>query len=237
MPSKETNPTDVLLGVIYAYLLAENIAEFPFDKHHILTALPILKSGHFLGDLAGGIYHYTMDTFDSRLLKQAHINFRKHHKNVLSLENFPMSESLTELTIMGSPLLLCNLMLSKYTKNKWISDIIAILIVFNLVVCSAQIAHRMSHRRVHEYDKNGKKQFHIPKFVKWLQDHNIILNPEHHKRHHKTEVLNYCISNGSSSWLLDWAIDKLNLPVSIYNNSGGKHRVLDKKERKIYQQL
>ena len=86
-------------------------------------------------------------------------------------------------------MLICSLLISKYTKNKWISNLNAVNIWTSIFGCSTQIAHRMSHRRTHEFNKKGKRQFHIPEFVKWLQDHNIILNPEHHKRHHKTDVM------------------------------------------------
>ena len=95
-------------------------------------------------------------------------------------------------------------------------------IISNLVLCSAQISHRYAHRRNHEY-KNGKKQFYIPKFIKFLQDNHLILNNIEHHMHHMTEVMYYTISNGSTNRLFDKLIDMCDLHVSTFKNSNNTH--------------
>ena len=107
----------------------------------------------------------------------------------------------------------------------------------NIIMCSSQIAHRLAHRRTHEY-KDGVKQFYIPDCIKFLQDKGYILSNNHHKLHHKTEVMNYCISNGSSSGLFDTIIDIFNLPISTYNNSNGIHTKISREhKRKIIKDI
>jgi hypothetical protein len=189
-------------------------------------AIPILKAGHFIGDLASGIGHYLMDTFNFNILKTIHYNFRRHHINVLSLEDYNIIESVAEVTPIGIPFLCINLFISIYKTNVILSNVNAIFIIANIILCSSQISHRLSHRRSH----NSKHQFHIPYIVRILQDNNIILNPMHHRLHHTSEILNYCIANGSASVFLDKVIDVFNLPVSIYNNAGGVHTILDKQQ-------
>jgi len=172
-----------------------------------------------------------MDTYDFNGLEQLHINFRKHHNNPLSLEKFPLLESVSEVMPIGSIHLLTSLFLSDSDSDmRTIIDIYGLFT--NVIMCSSQIAHRLAHRRTHEYNKDGVKQFYIPDFVKWLQDNGYILSNEHHRLHHKTEVMNYCISNGSSSSLFDTIIDILNLPVSTYSNSNNRHKRISRESRR-----
>ena len=217
----------IISGCVYSLLFVANIYVFPFDNHHIVMAIPILKAGHFFGDLASGILHYIMDTFDFKILKNIHFNFRNHHKNSLSLDDFSLIENIFEITPIGIPLFILNLFISNYTHNLFISDINALLIITNIIACSSQIAHRMAHCR---------KRLYLPYIVKVLQDYNIILNPKHHRIHHTTEIMNYCIANGTASAFLDKIIDFFNLPVSIYNNAGGIYTILDKQQRLLYKE-
>lgn len=169
-----------------------------------------------------------MDTYEFEILKDIHSNFKNHHKNVLSMEDYSLIISLTELTPLSIPGILISLLISIYTNNIFISDINAILIISNIVNCCNQIIHRMAHRRSYG------KQLYVPYIVKVLQDYNIILNPKHHRLHHTTEIMNFCTSNGSASAFLDSLIDFFNLPVSIYNNAGGVNTRLDMNKRILY---
>ena len=223
---KNVRVVDISYLLIYLYLLDKNIQKIKV-KPILLLFLPILlKSSHFTGDFLSGIYHYVMDTYDLKGLEILHTHFRKHHQDVLSMEKFPISQTLTEIMPIGFIPLMCNLFISDLA-NETNNDLIMLAntqsILSNIIMCSTQVAHRLAHRRNHEYTKDGKKQFYIPDFIKWLQDNEIILSNNHHKLHHKTEVMNYCISNGSSSSFFDKIIDIFDLPVSTYSNSNNIH--------------
>jgi hypothetical protein len=231
------NAKDILYLLIYLYLLDKNIKRINVKPIFLLFLPIMLKGSHFTGDLLSGIYHYVMDTYNIDGLDEMHTNFRKHHSNVFSMEKFPILESITEIMPIGFLPLICNLYISDFA-NETNNDLLMIAniqsILTNFVTCSAQIAHRFAHRRNHEYTKDGAKQFYIPDFIKWLQDNEIILSNKHHSKHHKTEVMNYCISNGSSSSFFDEIIDIFDLPISTYCNSNGVHTKISKrKKRKI----
>jgi hypothetical protein len=89
----------------------------------------------------------------------------------------------------------------------------------------------MAHRRNHEYDENNNKKFYIPNFIKFLQDNNIILNNKEHSKHHVTEVMNYCIANGSTSHILDNIIDYFDMPLSSYKNSNNIHNKISIRDK------
>jgi hypothetical protein len=234
---KNVKIVDISYLLIYLYLLNKNFQKIKV-KPILLLFLPILlKSSHFTADFFSGIFHYVMDTYNIKGFEDFHINFRKHHQNVLSMENFPLSETLTEVMPLGFIPLICNLFITEIA-NKTDNDLLMIAniqsILTNIVGTSTQVAHRLAHRRNHEYTKDGIKQFYIPDFIKWLQDNEIILSPKHHSNHHKTEVMNYCITNGSSSSFFDKIIDIFDLPVSNYSNSNNIHTEVPRKlKRKI----
>lgn len=232
---KNIRTLDVLFFLIYVFLLTKNINNIKVKPLIVLFLPSLLQSSHFTGDLLSGIYHYIMDTYNIPGLDILHTNFRKHHSNVLSMENHPLSVSITEIMPIGFILLICNLLISDIateTDNDMLMIANIQTILTNIVMCSAQIAHRLAHRRNHEYTKDGVKQFYIPEFVKWLQDNEIILSNKHHSKHHKTEVMNYSISNGSSSSFFDEIIDIFDLPISTYCNSNCVHTKISKKKKK-----
>jgi hypothetical protein len=152
-----------------------------------------------------------MDTYDTYLLRDYHKYFRIHHDNPLSMEQYTLISCISEIFPLGIIIaILSSYFLAPYPL------LLLISIVTNIIMCSAQISHRLAHRRTHEYDKNGKKQYYIPEFIKFLQD-------KEHRKHHLTEVMNYSISNSNSSFILDKLIDLLNLPISTYKNSNNTH--------------
>ena len=178
---------------------------------------PCVWLGYMTGDLLSGAYHYFMDTYDVPLLHRAHANFRLHHDNPLSMEVFHWMETVTEVMPAG---ILVGAAASKWITAPWLQ---AFCVALNLVACMAQVTHRIAHRRTHEYDEHGLKKFHIPAFIKYLQDKRVILNNLDHRVHHVTEVTNYCIANNHASKLLDGIIWVFNLPVSTFKNSGRVH--------------
>ncbi len=209
----------VLILIIYIIVIIKNINKITIESKNILFVPFVIILGYYIGDFFSGIYHYFMDTYDIYYIKELHKNFRIHHDNPLSLERFPFIASVVEIMPVG---IVQGLLTLHFFKNYPL--VILGSVITNLVMCSAQVAHRFAHRRTHEYDKNGNKQYYIPSFIKFLQDKNIILNNKEHRKHHLTEVMNYSISNGSTSSILDTVIDKFNLPVSTYKNSDNIHK-------------
>lgn len=209
---------EITIMIIYIIIIMVNISKIRITKNNIYFTPFAIIFGYFLGDFISGLYHYFMDTYDIKYFKDLHKHFRNHHDNPLSMENNPIIVSLTEIMPVG----IVQGIISSYLLTNFPLLMLA-SVVSNIIMCSAQIAHRYSHRRTHEFDKNGKKQYDIPDFVKFLQDKNIILNNKEHRKHHLTEVMNYCISNGSTSCILDKIIDIFRFPVSIYKNSDNIH--------------
>jgi hypothetical protein len=206
------------LILIYIIVIIENISKLNINKNNLyLTPFAIIL-GYFIGDFLSGIYHYFMDTYDFYLLRDYHRNFRIHHDNPLSMEKYPFIASITEILPVG----IVFGIISSYIFARH-PLLLLTSIISNIIMCSAQIAHRYAHRRTHEFDENGNKQYHIPEFIKFLQDKHIILNNKEHRKHHLTEVMNYCISNNNSSFILDKLIDIFNFPISTYKNSNNIH--------------
>jgi hypothetical protein len=217
----------LLMLSIYVYLLCKKIKKLDIPIIYYPVLPFATKLGFQLGDFYSGIYHYFMDTYDFSLLSILHENFRKHHDNPLSMEKFPLMESITEIMPIGIPMLV----LTEFDNQLFQY----IHILSNVIMCSASINHRFAHRRTHENDrdKNGKRIFSkIPETIRFLQDNNIILNSKHHKKHHELEITNYCISNGSTSKFMDKFIDILDLPISTYKNSNNIHKIYKTKQQK-----
>lgn len=211
---------------VFLYILDKYIKSIHIDPITLLLWSPmLLKSGHMTGDFLAGIFHYTLDTFNIPGLETEHDNFRKHHKDVMSIEQCTWAETITEIMPLSTIFLQGNLCLQTNALMSIYS------IIYSVIGCSSQVAHRLAHRRTHEYAKDGTKQFYIPDFVKWLQDNEIILSHKHHSKHHRTEVMNYCIANGSTSRIFDEIIDIFDLPVSTYCNSKCVHTTVSKKTK------
>jgi hypothetical protein len=109
---KNIQAVDVCYLLIYLYLLDRNIKKINVKSIFMLFLPVLLKGSHFTGDFASGIYHYVMDTYNIEGFDILHTNFRKHHANVMSLEKFPISESITEVMPVGFIPLICNLYIS-----------------------------------------------------------------------------------------------------------------------------
>jgi hypothetical protein len=204
--------------IIYIIVIINNTSKLEINTSNIYLAPFAIILGYLIGDFLSGLYHYFMDTFDIFFLRDYHNNFRAHHDNPLSMEEYPFIESIGEILPIGIVLgIISSYFFAEYPL------LLLTIITANIIMCSAQVAHRLAHRRTHEFDENGNKQYHIPEFVKFLQDKNIILNNKEHRKHHITEVMNYCISNNNTSILLDKLIDILQLPISTYKNSNNIH--------------
>ena len=215
--------------IIYLSILHKKCKELHIPIYKYPFVPLAIKKGFNIGDFYSGLGHYFLDTFDIKIIKQVHKNFRRHHDNPLSMEKYKLIQSLTEVMPISSSLL--------YFLNFDEPLLQLTHIISTIVLSLTQINHRYAHRRTHEndIDKNGNKVFYIPKIIKILQDNNIMLNNHHHKKHHQSEIENYCISNGSTSHILDTLIYYLDLPISTYKSSNNKHKIY--KNKKHYNKL
>jgi len=215
----------IFILIFYIIIISCNLTKIDFTKLQYYLIPIILYIGYCVGDLLSGLYHYFMDTYDLKILKDYHKYFRAHHTNPLSMEKYPMLTTVVEIMPIG---IIIGLIAQHYITS---TPLLAIIIVINLVICSSQFVHRMAHRRNHEYDENNNKKFYIPNFIKFLQDNNIILNNKEHSKHHVTEVMNYCIANGSTSHILDNIIDYFDMPLSSYKNSNNIHNKISIRDK------
>lgn len=194
---------------------------------HLLAGVVV---GFLAGDLVSGIGHYAMDTFNIPGLAAAHDNFRTHHENPLSMEMYPMAESICELMpVSWASVALVTLWANhKQTEtrstvtNTSVAFVAIATLSFSVSVGAIQFAHRMAHRRSHAdtRDSSGRRVVpRVPPMIMFLQDNYIMLHPDHHRLHHATEVGNYCIAAGTTSWLLDLLLDACRMPVSRYSTN------------------
>lgn len=212
---------ELIILIVYIVVISYNISKVHITGNNMYYTPIAILIGYLFGDLLSGLYHYFMDTYDFLFIKELHKHFRLHHDNPLSMEKYPISTSLTEIMPVG----IVKGIITFYLLGNYPLLLLS-TIVSNIIMCSAQISHRLAHRRTHEYDENGNKQYHIPAFIKFLQNKKIILNNKEHKKHHLTEVMNYCISNGNTSGILDKIIDTFHLPLSTYKNSNNIHTTI-----------
>jgi len=219
---------DVLHVISATLYVKECIAlydELQIPRNKLKMIFPLI-GGFMVGDLGSGLFHYSLDTFNSKLFSSAHANFRIHHDKPLSLEDYSMIESVCEITPVLIPSVIATRKLvPKLREMGTDEDTIAMIgmfvLVSTLVGGSSQIAHRFAHRRNHENtrDASGIRIVpEVPLVIKFLQDNHLMLHPDHHRKHHVTEIANYCISNGITGPFFDMAIDLVELPISQFMN-------------------
>jgi hypothetical protein len=215
----------LLSAGIYANESRKLFDEINIPRNPIKTIFPAI-GGFIAGDLVSGIVHYSLDTFNSDTFAVAHKSFRIHHDKPLSMETFLWIGHVCEITPLTIPAVTATRkMIPKLRDMGTDEDTIAAIGIFvlvsTLVAGSAQIAHRFAHRRNHENardDSVNRVVPEVPLIVKFLQDNHLMLHPDHHRKHHVTEIANYCISNGITSAMFDKLIDMVELPISQFTN-------------------
>jgi hypothetical protein len=229
---------------IYVKECVELWNELRLPKNHMKWAIPLI-GGFVLGDLGSGVIHYSLDTFNSQIFSVVHTNFRIHHDNPSSLEAYSMIESVCEVTPVLIPFVTATRKLIPKLRGMGVNEdtiymIGLVVLVGTLVGGSTQIAHRFAHRRNHENTRDGSGNrvvAEVPIVVKFIQDNHLMLHPDHHRKHHVTEIAHYCISNGSTGPLFDMFIDLVELPISQFMNrkvdGESTHTYLTHEERRV----
>ena len=146
----------------------------------------------FFSDLLSGTIHWGFDRYgteDLPVLGPRFIKpFRDHHTDPQSICGHNFIETNGDTCIAGMPLLIAGLILDPSDQLFWVS--------FFFFTSTCGILTNQFHSWAHEENP--------PKIAKLLQKTGLILDPDHHKKHHSGKCdTNYCITNGHMNPLLE----------------------------------
>lgn len=155
----------------------------------IALAIPL---GVILGDFVSGIVHWAADTYGSEdmpvigpsLVKP----FRLHHVYPRDICTHGLVETTGNVCILAVPLLSLSLYLMWLMPG---SGLVSFSVVCLSLMAAATVATNQFHKWAHQENPSS--------LARWLQRQRLVLEPQHHKRHHTEPFnVNYCITNG---WL------------------------------------
>jgi len=144
------------------------------------------------GDFISGIVHWAADTYGSeemRIIGPSLVKpFRLHHIYPRDICTHGLVETTGNVCILAVPVLSVCLYLMWLAPD---SGLLAFAVVSFSLMAVATVATNQFHKWAH--------QEHPSALARWLQQKRLVLEPEHHKRHHTHPFdVNYCITNG---WL------------------------------------
>jgi ubiquitin-conjugating enzyme E2 variant len=144
------------------------------------------------GDFISGIVHWAADTYgseDMRIIGPSLVKpFRLHHIYPRDICTHGLVETTGNVCILAVPVLSVCLYLMWLAPG---SGVLAFAVVSFSLMAVATVATNQFHKWAH--------QEHPSALARWLQQKRLVLEPEHHKRHHTHPFdVNYCITNG---WL------------------------------------
>jgi hypothetical protein len=155
----------------------------------IALAVPLGIVG---GDFISGIVHWAADTYGSEdmpLIGPSLVKpFRLHHIYPRDICTHGLVETTGNVCILAVPALSFFLYLMWLIPNSvWL----AFSSVSFALMSMATVATNQFHKWAHQESPSA--------FARWLQRKRLVLEPQHHKRHHTQPFdVNYCITNG---WL------------------------------------
>jgi len=144
------------------------------------------------GDFISGLVHWAADTYGSEdmpiigpsLVKP----FRLHHIYPRDICTHGLVETTGNICILAVPAL------SLFLYLMWLnpdSGFLAFSAVSFALMTVATVATNQFHKWAHQDNPSA--------LARWLQRKRLVLEPQHHKRHHTQPFdMNYCITNG---WL------------------------------------
>jgi len=144
------------------------------------------------GDFISGIVHWAADTYGSEDMKVIGPSlvkpFRLHHIYPRDICTHGLVETTGNVCILAVPAL------SVFLCLMWLkpdSVFLAFSAVSFALMAAATVATNQFHKWAHQESPSA--------FARWLQRKRLVLEPQHHKRHHTQPFdINYCITNG---WL------------------------------------
>ena len=155
----------------------------------VVLAVPLGIVG---GDFISGMVHWAADTYGSEdmpvigpsLVKP----FRLHHIYPRDICTHGLVETTGNVCILAVPALSVSLYLMWLIPD---SVLLAFSAVSFALMAAATVATNQFHKWAHQESPSD--------FARWLQRKRLVLDPQHHKRHHTQPFnVNYCITNG---WL------------------------------------
>ncbi|APJ03435.1 fatty acid desaturase family protein [Silvanigrella aquatica] len=151
--------------------------------------LPASLLGWIFSDFIGGVVHWAGDTWgsvDFPIFGPALIRpFREHHVDPYAITRHDFIETNAACALAGNPILFVCLFLNMGKDYKVTSFLIYFVFFMTIFVLFTNQIHKWSHT------PNPNR------FLKFLQNTRIFLNPEHHKIHHTVPFNKYyCITTG-----------------------------------------
>jgi hypothetical protein len=155
----------------------------------VALAVPL---GIIGGDFISGIVHWAADTYgseDMRVIGPSLVKpFRLHHVYPRDICTHGLVETTGNVCILAVPVLSGCLYLMWLIPD---SGLLAFSVVSFALMAAATVATNQFHKWAHQESPSS--------FARWLQRKRLVLEPQHHKRHHTQPFdINYCITNG---WL------------------------------------
>lgn len=161
--------------------------------------------GLFISDALSSILHWSVDTWGSMntpILGRNIRSFRQHHMYPSLMAHHDFVETNGQNCIAAIPVIAASLLIVE----NWCS-MACILFWTSLAVASTNQIHVWAHRPV---DSS------LGWMIRLLQRWRIILEPHHHKQHHKTHVVAYGITNGWSDVVLEPIFKRLEPIIAKY---------------------
>jgi len=205
-PSPGYSGVEVHSGPVHSFLEHASVVVFPIvfglslywagSRLYELELLWLLALavplGIVLGDFISGIVHWAADTYgseDMRLIGPSLVKpFRLHHIYPRDICTHGLVETTGNVCILAVPVLaLCLYLIWLKPHSGWL----AFSVVSFSLAAAATVATNQFHKWAHQESPS--------RFARWLQRKRLVLEPQHHKRHHTQPFdVNYCITNG---WL------------------------------------
>jgi hypothetical protein len=159
----------------------------------VLGVLVIVLLGMVAADVATGFTHFLADTVgdaNTPILGPTLIQtFREHHATPMAMVEHHFVETNGGAAVTLLPVLLGIRLLTPVTSSAWASVFLA---VFTACCMAVNQFHKWAHART------------APQFVRFLQRHRIVINPDDHARHHRApHEIYYCILFGWLNATLD----------------------------------
>lgn len=170
---------------------------FDYDVHGpTLIFLPIdLIVAIFIADLFSGLVHWGTDTwFDQKYIGRVIAIAREHHSHPAHIVGYGFRDyvgysSWPTLVLIG-PIILALMVAPVSTAIAF--NGMTLCLVVAVVIFFGTYAHRLGHKRADWA------------FVRLLQDANLIMNPMHHRHHHRdNHDIRYCVITGWANPICD----------------------------------
>jgi ubiquitin-conjugating enzyme E2 variant len=204
-PHEPTSVGDVVAPVLALALLlpvAWRIPAVVSGVADIALATSAVLLGVVATDLTSGIVHWVCDTCfkrDTPVIGRSLIEpFRRHHVEPTEIVVTGLLRvSRTNLLAIATVLAL--LELARVAIPSWHPSLLgnAWLLGYSIAVALTNQIHRWAHAA------------QVPRPVRWMQEHGILLNPAEHNRHHTDEhQYAYCITTGWLNPLFDRVVQR-----------------------------